>query len=87
MEQRQFKRDEYFYWVQRGVKIALRRNDMILVRGRPNGLYEMYNIRKDPGEENDLAKKEPEKFQEMIKAVKNHIKKAEKINWKRPSQK
>ncbi len=37
----------------------------LMVYGRPGASFALYNLAKDPGEESDLSKKEPEKLKEM----------------------
>lgn len=47
-----------FYWEHAGHQ-ALRQGDYRWVRKFPRGKTELYNVVKDPGERNNLAKKEP----------------------------
>ena len=70
------KEHEYLYWEfhERGGRIALRKGDWKLLRynvsKEPQGEFELYNIAKDPGEENNLAQENPEKMQELIELLK-----------------
>ena len=50
------------------------------------GAYELFNLQTDPYEQNELSKKHPEKFKELMKIMKDHLAEADKVNWKRPSQ-
>lgn len=68
---------EYLYWEfhERGGRQALRQGDWKLlqynVNKNPRKPYELYNLKDDPGEENDLAKSNPEKLEELKALLKN----------------
>ncbi len=47
----------------------------------------MYNLRKDPREQNDVSGKYPEIFAEMKKAMADQMERAKKVPWTRPGQK
>jgi len=44
--------------------------------------YELFNLAKDPSEENNVAKKYPEKTKQLTQLLETHIKKARKVQWK-----
>ena len=58
---------DYLYWEfhERGGRLAIRAGDWKLVQYNvnesPQGAFELYNLEEDLGEENDLAKQNPEK--------------------------
>ncbi|MEO0339284.1 MAG: arylsulfatase [Bacteroidota bacterium] len=62
---------EYLYWEfhERGGRIAIRKGDWKAVKydvvRNPNRPIELYNLSKDIGETNDLAKQHPEVIEEM----------------------
>lgn len=88
-EQQKFEeRDEFFTWLQNGKKKALIRGDWKIVRDepqRPAG-FELYNLKDDPQEAKNLATTDKEKYDELTAAMKAFDAKADKVNWKRPSQ-
>jgi arylsulfatase A len=68
---------DYLYWEfhERGGRQALRKGDWKLVQYNvnkdPRKPYELYNIKVDPGEENDLAEVQLEKVEELKSLLKN----------------
>jgi arylsulfatase A-like enzyme len=80
-------RNQIYTWLQKYKKHALRKGDWKLVKDMPNTPYELFNLKNDPYEKNDLVKKNPQKFAELMIIMKAHLAKAGKVNWKRPSQK
>lgn len=68
---------DYLYWEYQGKggRVALRKGDWKIVRYRINekkgNKYELYNLAEDLSEKNNLAKKHPEKVQELLKLVKS----------------
>ena len=63
---------------------ALRRGDWKLVQNSPFAPYELYNLRADPLEENDLAKREPGILRELVSALMLHIQQAGRVPWQPP---
>ena len=79
-------RDQVYTWLQGYKKHALRKGDWKLVKDTEKSSYELYNMAEDPYEKTDLAKVNKEKFDELMKIMKNYLAEADKVNWKRPSQ-
>jgi len=84
-KQAPFARDDFFTWLQGWRKDALRRGDWKLLKEKDKP-WELYNLKDDPKETTDLAKKNPEKFKEMMATMDAYLERANSINWKRPSQ-
>jgi len=82
-----FDRDDVYTWLQGGTKEAMRRGDWKIVRDKPGGPFELYNLKDDPKEQNNLAEKAPEKHAELLKAIKTHRQRANEVPWRRPGQK
>ena len=80
-------RDDVYTWLQGGIKEALRRGDWKITRDKPASTPELYNLADDPQEKNNLAKANPNKYQEMTAAMQSHRDAANKVPWKRPGQK
>ena len=65
------KKHDYLYWEfhEQGGKQAVRQGNMKAVRlkaaGNPDGLVELYDLSKDPGEKNNIAPQMSEKAKEM----------------------
>ncbi len=82
--QEQFQHPVFHMWLQRGTKEAMRHGDWKVLRDRPRAPFELYNIKKDPQEKTNLAKQEPKRFKEMVKALEAHMKAAKRVPWQRP---
>ncbi|MCG8587471.1 MAG: sulfatase-like hydrolase/transferase, partial [Pirellulales bacterium] len=82
------ERDEFFTWLQHGKKKALIRGDWKIVLDDPKrtDTFELYNLKDDPQETKNLADVNKEKLAELTAAMKAFDVKADKVNWKRPSQ-
>ncbi len=65
---------------------ALIHGDWKLLRNDPFTPYELYNLKQDPKEQQNLAEKEPNKFKELSARLQTHIQKGEAIPWKPPSK-
>jgi arylsulfatase A-like enzyme len=62
---------------------ALRRGDWKLLQNSGFQRYELYNLAKDPGEKEDLAKVEVAKYNELIAALSLHVQRAGRVPWQR----
>ncbi len=63
---------------------AMRRGDWKLIHNTPYQPMELYNLRDDPYERNDLAKKNPKVFNEMAAALRRHIQRGGAVPWQAP---
>jgi arylsulfatase A-like enzyme len=101
-KQAPFDRPEYFMWMQQKDKKTrqdttkeallyldwkLVQNDWIRLKDRARAKYELYNIKDDPCEQNDMAAKMPEKTHEMLTRLEAHIAEMRRIPWKRTAGK
>jgi len=78
-----FDRAEFFMWFQRTNKEAMRQGDWKLVRDEAGSPFELYNLKNDPLETTDLANAEPQRLEEMTKALEAHLAAAKEIPWQR----
>jgi arylsulfatase A-like enzyme len=63
---------------------AMRRGDWKLIHNTPFQPMELYNLRDDPYERNDLAKKNPKVFNEMAAELRRHIQRGGAVPWQAP---
>ena len=63
---------------------AMRRGDWKLIHNTPFQPMELYNLREDPYEKTDLAKKNPKVFNEMTVALRRHIQRGGAVPWQAP---
>ena len=77
-------RDLFWVWRQRGVLHAARRGAWKIVRARPGGKLELYNLAEDPKETTDLAATHPARLAELSAALKAHLARAAKVPWRPP---
>lgn len=63
---------------------ALRKGDWKLLQNSPYQPMELYNLKTDPKEENDLIKSEPAVFKEMNSILMQHIQEGGKTPWQKP---
>lgn len=59
-----------FYWLWGDDRIALRRGDWKLAQNGRKAPVQLFNLAEDPNETTDLAKKNPEKFAELKRLLK-----------------
>lgn len=83
--------DRPLYYVRReggkrygGLTIqALELNDWKLLQNSPFAPQELYNIKEDASEANNLIDKEPEKYQELNGLLMQHLQEAGKVPWQK----
>jgi len=63
---------------------CIRRGDWKLLRSRPAGPFELYNLKKDPYEKKNLAESEPEKVKELATALEAQLKRYAAVPWQPP---
>jgi arylsulfatase A-like enzyme len=63
---------------------AVRQGDWKLLQDSPYAPLELYNLHKDPLEGEDLAQCEPERFGEMLAALRRHIQRGGEVPWQGP---
>ena len=66
---------------------ALRKGDWKLLQNSPYQPMELYNLKTDIKEENDLIKSEPEIYKEMNSILMQHIQEGGKTPWQKPRAK
>lgn len=66
---------------------ALRKGDWKLLQNSPYQPMELYNLKNDPKEENDLIKSEPVIYKEMNSILMQHIQEGGKTPWQKPGAK
>ena len=65
---------------------AFRRGNWKLVHNTPFEPYELYTLKDDPLEQNDLASSNREKFNELAIALRLHYQRAGKTPWQNPTK-
>jgi len=65
---------------------AVRRGDWKLLQNSPMEPFELYNLRDDPREAQDLAGTNQEKFNELARALRAHIQQGGAVLWQAPEQ-
>ena len=63
---------------------AVRRGDWKLLQNSPFGPQELYNLRTDPLEANNLIEAEPEIFRALARALRGHLQEGGRIPWQKP---
>ena len=63
---------------------AVRSGDWKLLQNSPYEAYELYNLKDDPKEQNNLIEEEKEKYRELNKLLMTHIQKGGRVPWQKP---
>jgi arylsulfatase A-like enzyme len=79
-----FERPEFYMWLQKTTKQAMQLGEWKIVRDDIKSPAELYNLKNDPSEKNNLAAKEPERIKQMTAALDAHLAAAQSIPWKEP---
>jgi len=65
---------------------AIRRGDWKLLRSRPGGPWELYNLADDPMEKNDLSAQQPARVAELAAALEAQLKRYAQVPWEPPGR-
>lgn len=65
---------------------ALIRGDWKILRNDPFRTYELYNLKDDPQEQNDLAKANPKILEDLATALSRHIQRGGAAPWQAPGR-
>lgn len=80
-------REEYFVFLQQGIREAAYSDGFKLVRDQPEmSRYELFNVAKDPSEKNDIAAENDEKLFDLTAGMQRHLHRLWSTQWRRPSQ-
>ena len=83
--QTQFEHPVFHMWLQGKTKECMRHGEWKLVRDVAGTPFELYDLKADPHEKQDLAAEHPERLNKMIAVLETHMKSAQSVPWRRPS--
>lgn len=85
-KQSAFERSEHFMWLEKTTKQAMRLGDWKIIRDDIQKPAELYDLKNDPLEANNLAAKEPERLKQMTAAMDAHLAAAKLVPWQAPAK-
>jgi len=65
---------------------AIRRGEWKLLQNSPFAPMELYNLRQDPAEQNDLANTNRKVYRELLSALRVQIQRGGAVPWQRPAR-
>lgn len=85
-DQPAFDRPEYYMWLQKTTKQAMQLGEWKIIRDDIKSPAELYHLKTDPLEAENLATKEPERLKQMTTALDAHLAEAQRVPWQRPNK-
>jgi arylsulfatase A-like enzyme len=73
-------------WLQKTTKQAMRLGDWKIIRDDIASPVELYNLKTDTLEANNLSAKEPERLKQMTDAMDAHLAAAKLVPWQAPAK-
>lgn len=83
--------DRTLFWVRREgggemgqATYAVRRGDWKLLQSRPWQPFQLFNLRSDPLEQQDLSQSNRQEFSELATALRAHVRRSGRVPWQPP---